>query len=369
MAKFLNFIKAFFQDFNLFLQSWYGFLVVRISLAVRRLEKGKSLVAEKLYQGRGKLVRPFIHSGMGGLVLLGILLAPIIANSFPSFSGNSFAQAPAPSAVLSSATEGEGQTSTFISEKPRAEISEYTVQKGDTIAGIAQKFGVTVDTIRWANELNDSMTIKPGQTLKISPVTGVVHKVKKGDTVYSIAKNYNTDAQGIVDYPFNTFTNDETFDLAVGQILIVPDGVMPKPQAPPTQYFAQQTPNAGTIVASGIFVWPTQGVITQGFKWYHRAVDIANKMGTPILAADAGKVTVAGWPDNVGYGNRVMIDHGNSYLTLYGHMSKILVTAGQTVKRGDVIGLMGSTGRSTGPHCHFEIRLSGKTQDPLAYLK
>ena len=98
---------------------------------------------------------------------------------------------------------------------------EYTVTKGDTLSGISQKYGISSDSIRWANNLDTATSIKPGQTLKIPPVTGVVHKVKKGDTVYSIAKYYNTDAQGMVDYPFNTFTNDETFELAVGQSLIV----------------------------------------------------------------------------------------------------------------------------------------------------
>jgi murein DD-endopeptidase MepM/ murein hydrolase activator NlpD len=227
-----------------------------------------------------------------------------------------------------------------------------------------------VDTIRWANDLDLKATLKPGQTIKISPVTGVVHKVKKGDTVYSLAKYYQTDAQAIVDYPFNTFVNDEAFELAVGQVLIIPDGVIPKaPQTSPQKYIAQQTPNAGTVVASGNFVWPTSGRISQGFRWYHQAIDIANKAGTTVLAADSGKVTVAGWLDNTGYGNRVVIDHGNGFTTLYGHFSKVLVSVGQTVNRGDPIGLMGSTGRSTGPHLHFEIRVNGQIQDPLAYLK
>lgn len=354
-----------FGDLADFLKAWYRFLFVRLFKWGRHLDKAKSSVAEKLYEGRGKLARPFIHSGMAGLVILGIILAPIIANSL---SGGSFAQTPPPSAVLSSVTEGQ-DIATSISDKPQAEVRDYAVQKGDTISGLAQKFGLSVDTLKWANSLDNNLSIKPGQTLKIPPVTGVVHKVKKGDTVYSIAKYYSSDAQTIVDFPFNTFTNDETFALAVGQILIVPDGEMPQPKATPRQYLAQQTPNAGTVVASGIFVWPTAGRITQKFSWYHRAIDIASKMGSPVLAADAGRVIVAGWPDNIGYGNRIMIDHGNGFMTLYGHLAKILVSVDQTVKRGDLIGEMGSSGRSTGSHLHFEIRAEGKTQDPLAYLK
>ncbi len=356
-------MKKLLGEFKDFLKGWYRFLFLRFARWFRHFENGKSTLAEKLYEGRGKLARPFVHSGMGGLAVLGILLAPIIGNSI---SNRSFAQTPAPSAVLSATTEVEQATSTFISNKPRAEIIEYQVAGGDTLSGIAQKYGISVDTIRWANDLSDKATIKPGQIIKIPPVQGVIHKVKKGDTVYTIAKYYKTEAQGIVDYPFNTFTNDETFALAVGQTLVVPDGVMPKAEQ---IYIARQTPNAGTVVASGIFVWPTSGTISQRYSWYHPAIDIANKTGTPILAADAGKVIIAGWPDNIGYGNRVLIDHGNGYTTLYGHMSKVLVDVGQTVQRGAIIGLMGSTGRSTGPHCHFEIRLFGKTQEPLTYLK
>ncbi len=361
-------IKKFLADLGLFFKGWYRFLFLRAYFWLRHLEKGKSVMAEKLYQGRGKMVRPFLHSGMGGLVILGIILAPIITNSL---SADSFAQATAPSAVLSSATENQAMSTDISDKKYRAEIIDYPVATGDTLSGIAKKFGISIDSIRWANDLASINAIKPGQVLKIPPTNGIIHKVKKGDTVYSVAKYYNSDAQSIVDYPFNTFTNDETFALAVGQTLIVPDGIMPKVNlwAPTQIYVAQRTPNAGTVVASGSFVWPTSGVISQRFSWYHSGVDIANKIGTPILAADAGKVIVAGWPDNVGYGNRVMIDHGNGFITLYGHMSRIDVTAGQTVNRGNVVGLMGSTGRSTGPHLHFEIRVNGHTQDPLSYLR
>ena len=362
--------KLLLKDFKDFFKGWYRFIFVRIYRSISHFESGKSLVAEKLYQGRGKFVRPFLHSGMGGLVILGIILAPIIANSFPGLSGESFAQTPPPSAVLSSATEMTEEMGTNISDKPRSEILDYKVEKGDTLSGISQKFGVSSDTIRWMNNLVSVNSIKPGQILKIPPVSGIIYKVKKGDTVYSVAKYFNADSQSIVDYPFNTFTNDETFELAVGQVLIVPDGIMPKVDLwSPSTNFAQLTPDAGTVAAAGVFVWPTSGRITQGFRWYHRAIDIANKIGTPVLAADAGKVIVAGWPDNVGYGNRVIIDHGNGFVTLYGHMSQVHVVVGQTVTRGNVIGLLGSTGRSTGPHLHFEIRLNGDDVNPMNYFK
>jgi len=362
-------MKILLKDFKEFLLAWVDFLFWRFYRYFSSFENGKSRLAEKLYQGRGRLARPFIHSGMAGFIILGVLITPVVASSFPGLSEDPWVETPAPSAVLSSVTEGE-EMNTQISEKPRGEIIDYTVQPGDTVSGIAQKFGVSIDTIRWANDLTSIAAIKPGQILKIPPVTGIVHKVKKGDTVYSLAKYYSTEAQGIVDYPFNTFVNDETFELAVGQILIVPDGAKPK-EVPwsPTTYIARKTPDAGTVVASGQFVWPASGTISQSFRWYHQAIDIANKQAPVILAADSGRVVIAGWPDNIGYGNRVLIDHGNGFQTLYAHLSRIYVTAGQTVKRGDQIGQMGSTGRSTGVHLHFELRKEGALVDPLAYLK
>ena len=121
--------------------------------------------------------------------------------------------------------------------------------------------------------------------------------------------------------------------------------------------------------ATGNFVWPAAGRITQGYKFYHKAIDIANGGGGNILAADSGTVIVAGWMDNAGYGNRIIIDHGNGYLTLYAHLSLVQVKVGQTVNPGDVIGQMGSTGRSTGTHLHFEIRKGGVLESPLNYLK
>jgi murein DD-endopeptidase MepM/ murein hydrolase activator NlpD len=174
----------------------------------------------------------------------------------------------------------------------------------------------------------------------------------------------------VIDYPFNSFVDDENFTLAVGQDLVVPDGEMPKGGLLPQSNIARiLTPNAGSVSAIGQFVWPTSGVITQGFKFFHQGMDIANRAGGNVLAADAGRVTVAGWTDNTGYGNRIMIDHGNGYITLYGHLSLIQVQVGQTVKRGDVIGQMGNTGRSTGTHLHFEIRHGGVHENPLGYLK
>lgn len=262
-------------------------------------------------------------------------------------------------------------THTTISDKPRSEIIEHLVQSGDTISSIANKYNISQETIKWANDLDNLNTIKPDQKLKILPVTGVSHEVKSGDTLESVAKKYQAEAQAILDFPFNDVPDD--FKLKVGQILIVPDGVPISKPAPIKRLSSQSLagPTGSTFQApgGGQFVWPTHGGLTQYFAWYHPGIDLANRVAPVIVASDGGTVIVAGWPDSYGYGNRVIIDHGNGYQTIYAHLSNIYVTIGQKVSRGQSIGQMGSTGRSTGTHLHFEIRYKGIAVNPLAILK
>lgn len=350
------------EDFFDFLKSLFFYVKKRLYQAFSHFEGLKCWLAGLLYKQRGRWARPFEQVSFAGLVILAILLAPIIAQSYTERT-QSFGGVPLVLGVTTEAT-------TSISEKPRDEIIIYKVKKGDTVSGIAKKFGISTDSIRWANDLKDIKSVKVGQGLKILPVTGIAHKVQRGETVWSIAKKYNTDPQGTVDFPFNTFVNDEKFTLAVGQILIIPGGVMPKVKPwQPEVYIAQKTPDAGTVTATGIFVWPTSGRISQGYRWYHRAIDIANKSAPGVLVADSGKVVAASWPRGWGYGNRVVIDHGNGFQTLYAHLSKVHVKPGQTVNRGDLIGQMGSTGRATGIHLHFEIIKNGVKVNPLNYLR
>lgn len=358
---------GFIEEVKEFFLQLTDFILKNLHISFVNFEKGKGAFVTALYKQRGKLAKQFMHTGMAGLVALGMVIAPVVAQEFPGRSVNPW-EVNSPSAVLSASTN-EMEMDTLISDKMRDKITEYKVQEGDTVSSIAEKFGVSTDTIRWQNNLASKDSIKVGQTLEILPVTGVAHKVKKGDTVYSIAKYYDTTAQGLVDFPFNSFVNDETFELAIGQTIIVPEGIKPSEILwAPLARVKQTTPNAGSVTASGVFVWPTGGTITQRWVWYHKAVDIANNAAPNILAADSGTVIVAGWPDQSGYGNRVVIDHGNGYKTLYGHMSRIAVVAGQTVARGNVIGQMGSTGRSTGTHLHFEVILNGVYLNPLNVL-
>lgn len=348
-----------FKDFNRF---FGDYILKRATRFISGFEAGKGVVVEGLVAKRGRYTRPFLHTGMTGLFLIGLLLAPIISQAVSSEEMGTGG------VILGMA--GTMETTTSVSVKPRDGVVTYIVQTGDTVSSIAKKFDVSIDTVRWQNNLKSIDAIKPGDKVEVPPITGIVHKVKRGETIYSIAKKYDVVAQQIINWPFNTYSNDENFELAAGQTLIVPDGVMPEEQLwDPKQYVAQRTPDAGAVSALGQFMWPTVGGISQRYVWYHKALDIANKATPNILAADSGKIIVAGWPDNFGYGNRVMIDHGNGFVTLYGHMASISVNTGQTVKRGDVIGRMGSTGRSTGPHLHFEVRKGSELLDPTQFLK
>lgn len=369
MDDFYQKILELGKDLRLFFVDLGKYLVKNLHLSFIRFEEGKDVFVTALYRQRGRLARRLVHSGMATLAALGVAIAPVIANEFPGKSVNPW-EIPSVSSVLSARTENVGVV-TEISEKGfRDKIIEYRVQEGDTVSSIAQKFGINEDTIRWRNNLASKDSIKVGQTLEVLPVTGIAHKVSKGDTVYSIAKKYDTDPQTIVNFPFNVFVNDETFELAIGQTVIVPDGVKPAEILwSPVARVRQITPDAGTVAGTGNFVWPTSGTITQRFVWYHQGLDIANRTAPTVLAADSGRILMAGWPDGYGYGNRVLIDHGNGMQTLYAHLSQAYVVAGQSVNRGDAIGKMGSTGRSTGTHLHFEVMQNGVRLNPLNVLR
>ncbi len=352
---------------------WYS--KRKIVYLSKEFEDFKNIVVGVLMQSRGVHQKSFWHGSMMALVSVGVLTSGIfggrslISSSFPGIGGPDprFAETyePFPNGPI---LQGFGDTHTSISQKPRSEIIDYKVENGDTLSSIGQKFAISADTIKWANDLT-SDSIKPGQTLKILPVTGVSHIVKSGDTLESIAKKYSAESQAILDFPFNDVPDD--FSLKVGQVLIVPDGTPPQIAAPKPrpQYLAQGPTSAAYSAPFGAsFIWPTQGILTQYFSWYHPGDDIANRVAPTISASDGGVVIAAGW-DNSGYGNKVVLDHGNGYTSLYGHLSNIYVSIGDTVSRGQLLGQMGSTGRSTGIHLHFEIHYKGVAINPLAILR
>jgi murein DD-endopeptidase MepM/ murein hydrolase activator NlpD len=358
-------IFLFFDEVGLFVKELISYIIKNLHLSFLRFEEGKGIFVTALYKQRGKQARRLMHSGMAGLAAVGMMIAPMIAQEFPGRSIDPW-EIPVASSVLSATTE-DPSTNTLVSEKVRDKIIEYTVQEGDTVSSVAEKFGVSEETVLWQNDLSSKDSIKVGQTLEILPVTGISHRVQKGDTVYSIAKKYDTSAQGVVDFPYNTFVNDETFELAVGQTIIVPEGVAPSAKGT-TPRIRRTVPDAGTVVASGSFVWPAGGQITQNFVWYHKGIDIANRAAPNVVAADSGTVVYSGCL-NWGYGCHVIIDHGNGYRTLYGHLSSIYVNVGQGINRGVALGRMGSTGRSTGIHLHFEVIRNGVHISPFSVLQ
>ena len=352
ISEFLRFEGVFMASFFNGFLGWADWLKVQLS--------------KLMYRQRGRFSQSFINVSMAFLFFVVILFSGTLENLVINSEGSENSG----SNYLLAAANKAG-ANTLVSNLPKGETTEYRVQQGDTVSSISQKFGVNMDTIIWENNLKSVDAIKVNQILKILPVSGVKHTVKRGETIYSIAKDFQVDAQNIIDYPFNTFANDETFALAAGQELIIPDGIKPKEVVIDTTRYATRTvaPIPG-VVGEGNFMWPTSGYISQKYYWYHQAVDIANKSNPDIVASQGGTVTTAGWNAG-GYGNYVIIDHGNGYRTLYAHMlnNSMVVKAGQRVVQGQKLGLMGSTGRSTGTHLHFEVIGPGGKLNPLTVLK
>lgn len=318
---------------------------------------------------RGRYSRPFLHIAAMGVLVFGIILSPLIGESYPIFSpktnNTASAQAPKESIIV-----GDNVFATNVSKKPRDKIITYTVQKGDTLSTIARKFGVSVETIQWENDITGE-NIAVGDDLRILPVTGLAYKVGAGETIYSIAKKLDTEPQKIADWPFNDFANPETFSLVTGQTLIVPDGIKPSEQPTyvrPRQPVYVQGPAS---VSSAGFAWPLRGGVSQYPSWYHMALDITADVGTPIVAASNGNVSsISIGTYDGGYGNNVYISNGNGVQTHYAHMSTVAVSPGQSVIAGKtVVGYVGLTGRTTGPHLHFEVIQNGVLVNPLGYLQ
>lgn len=230
---------------------------------------------------------------------------------------------------------------------PKGEVRTYDVKAGDTIASIAGRFKVSIATILGANNLTANSQVRAGQQMTILPVTGLLHKVRPGETLGAIALQYSANLDDVISY--NGL--DEDGFIVDGQMLIIPGGT--KPAAP--RYRVRQGLTGREMDVQGYFMRPVAGRLTQGLHAYN-AVDLAAACGTPIHAAAAGMVVIAdgrGW--NGGYGQYVTLDHLNGTKTLYAHMIKVLVSKGEALNQGDIIGLTGSTGRSTGCHVHFEV--------------
>ncbi len=269
---------------------------------------------------------------------------------------------------------------TNIPPRTRREVVKYAVQPGDTVSDIAQQFGVSADSVLWANpklEDNPDM-LSLGQSLNIPPSTGVLYTVLNGDSVQKIADKFKTKkvpadqlVQSILKSEFNQELHDlkePSFALTAGQFLMVPGGTKPYVARVVQAYGVPVPSNAAR--GTGNFGWPVSGRITQ--KWWtrHHGIDVGAPKGSPVYAADAGFVTFAAWDrEPVSYGNMILINHGNGFVTRYAHLSAFIVGAGDSVKKGQLIGRVGNTGNSTGAHLHFEIIRNGVPMNPFSYLR
>jgi len=284
------------------------------------------------------------------------------------------------------------QERTIIPSRPRQEILKYTVLEGDTIFGISERFGLKPETILWGNYyvlLDNPHSLQPGQELSILPVNGTYHEWNQGEGLNGVAKYYGVTPEDIINYPANnldaaTIGDYANPNIAPGTWLIVPNGrrefiswsaplgvTRENPASARVLGEGACGPISGGAVGYGAFIWPANKHYLSGFDYSpstnHWGLDIAGNEGEAVYATDAGVVVYAGW-NNYGYGNMIMVDHGNNFQSLYAHLSSIKVGCGQSVGQGDLIGAVGTTGRSSGPHLHFEIRAISSFVNPWDVL-
>ncbi len=272
------------------------------------------------------------------------------------------------------------QLHTYRPDKPRYAVIQYTVQPGDSALSISQKFNIKPETLLWGNEgMNpDAGALQVDAKLYILPVDGVLHIVKKGDTLQKLQDAYGVSIEDIVNFPGNHFDYEIPDQLTPGDQVIIPNGksqvTWQEPGGPTVVLVKGGAPAAAGVnpfsfLYKGYFSWPVFPVlVTQPFWSGHGGIDIGLYVRQPVFAAASGTVVFADW-DTTGFGNLVIIDHGNGILTYYGHNSALLVHYGQVVGRGQQIAEGGSTGHSTGPHVDFRIKLMpGGFVNPADYL-
>jgi len=283
----------------------------------------------------------------------------------------------------------EIQVTQQTESETRTEITTYTVETGDTIFGIAEKFGLTPETVLWSNryilgDTPDGLVV--GIELNILPVNGVYHKWSEGEGLNGVASFYGVDPDVIVNYPGNGLDPDIVGDysnpnIEPGKMLVVPEGTRPSvawivPRDNPASGSSYLGPGAcgGIIygnVGTGTFTYPTTATWLSGYDYnppVHNGLDFDGDFGSPIYAADSGVIVYSGWSDR-GYGNLIVVDHDGGWQTFYAHMTEgTLAPCGTNVQKGQLIASMGSTGNSSGPHLHFELRLEGQPVNPWQFL-
>jgi len=324
--------------------------------------------------GQRNLLFPLIQNETEGYVTEGGAAAPVGSAAAPALTAEPQpADSSSEPTPLILAEDGSAIVKpTLVATLPgvvgRSRIETYTIKPGDTLAGIAQRFALNLTTLLWENNLTQRSLLRIAQTLTILPVNGVSYRIAKNDTVAKIAQRFRVPADEVAEF------NQLEGKLVIGRSIVIPGGrplTTPAPARPASATAAavirQPEPSSGT--RSGRLLWPTvRRHITQYYSWRHTGVDIADSAGTPVYAAADGRVEVAGW-NRGGYGYYIIINHDDGVQTLYAHNNKFLVGVGDSVTRGQQIANMGSTGRSTGPHVHFEVRVNGRRVNPLNYIR
>lgn len=305
-----------------------------------------------------------------------VVLADALAESAPAVTPPEFAMG----GPISDGISRSAELHTVLPVlNDRQDVTRYTVESGDSIFSIAEKFNLKPETILWGNRyaLGDNPHyIVPGQVLNILPVDGVYHMWSAGEGLNGVASVYGVTPEDIINWPGNDLDPATIGDYANPNItpdtmLVIPGGTgiytdwstprITREEPATAKYLGPGACTAAYdgIVGTGTFIWPSTEHYLSGYDYSpetnHYGIDVAGQLGNPIYATDSGVVTYAGWND-YGYGEMIVIDHGSGWQTLYAHLSQINVTCGQEVYQGDTIGLMGSTGQSTGPHLHFEMR-------------
>lgn len=277
---------------------------------------------------------------------------------------------------------------TIAPARPRPGPIEYSIQVGDTIEKIAQRFNITQDSIIWNNDVGYVNRLAVGTTLRIPPIDGILYKPTADETIQSIADKFKVSPYAILDSEYNRLqaATPETIIPANALEVMVPGGVTKKVAIywkPPVQTRNTGSGGVGQVSfgggpgscgyvsnggGDGSLGLPLSGyTVIRGFSSYHSGIDLAKPTGSPVFAAGSGTVIFAGWSE-WGYGNAIVIAHTPTLWTLYGHLSRINVSCGQFVARAAAIGAVGSTGNSTGPHLHFEVRINGEPQNPVSFL-
>ncbi len=273
---------------------------------------------------------------------------------------------------------------TLIPSRPRTKVIDYTVGLGDSVFAIANAYGLQPETVLWSNYdvlKDDPHSLSAGMELKIPPVDGVYYQWREGDDLASVAGEFDVALEDILAWSGNQFDLSDP-QIEVGGWVMIPGGqrefqqwIVPVPARGSAGvstgiYGGGACPGGyDGLYGSGAFIWPSSNHTLSGNDYWsgHLAIDIGVVIGESIVAADAGVIMFAGWSSG-GYGYTVAIDHGNGYQTLYAHLSSVNVSCGQSVQQGQLIGLGGSSGNSTGPHLHFEVRLNGGFVNPWYVL-